>query len=270
MEPNTEIKPEDKPKVDFDTKKWLYSFTAKNPKGDDAKFYLLKPMRSLRQLGEIEYAKQLSVFVRSGLLPKAAWNTILENLGGTISDSEARNYSDAKRRFFEASLEKSKLEVKPDLSDEEKEKMFDYNYVIEQAQKDIQSFELEQIYVFENTAEAKARNSTVQWWLTQLSYKNEKQQFFVGNSVDEKLDWYDMLDYSGNNVDELFQVKVGQRFNYLITLWFLGRISTPEEFAAADAASLKSDEDDETPKATIPLAIANAPEASDSAPVTTE
>lgn len=229
-------------KATFDTKKWLHSFKATDPKGVEQTFYILRPLRSLRQLGEIEYAKQLALFVKAGLLPKAAWNTILENLGGTVSQSEAETYSGAKRRFFELSIEKNELEIKADLTDDEKDRLIMLSQGIDEARKDIQAFELEQIYVFENTAEAKARNATVQWWLTQLSYKGEKEQFFQGRTVDEKLDWYDELDSSGDDAKDLFAIQIGQRMNYLVTLWFLGRISSWEDFADTDRASNKDTE----------------------------
>ncbi len=244
MEQGTE---EVKNKAPFDTKKWLHSFKVKNHKGEEQTFFILKPLRSLRQLGEIEYAKQLAVFVKSGLLPKAAWNAILENLGGTVSVPEAEAYNGAKRRFFELSIEKNELEVKNSLTDDEKDRLIMLSQGIDEAKKDIQAFELEQIYVFENTAEAKARNATVQWWLTQLSYKGEREQFFQGKTVDEKLDWYDELDSSGENPKDSFLIQIGQRMNYLITLWFLGRISTWEDFAETDRAAEKPEATEETP-----------------------
>jgi|694.fasta_scaffold13505_3 hypothetical protein len=230
---------QDKP--DFDTKKWIYSFIAKNNKNEEKRFYILKPSRSLRQLGEVEYAKQLASFVKAGLLPKAAWNTILENLGGTISNSEAEDYTKAKRTFFESSIELNKLNQLPELDNKQKLQKAKLELQIEESKREIQTFELEQIYIFENTAEAKARNATIQWWLTQLAYKSEDEQFFNGENYDEMLDWYDQLD--PDNEDEAFIIKVGQRFNYLITLWFLNRISNWQDFKDSDSGSNRSADD---------------------------
>jgi hypothetical protein len=226
----------------FDTKKWLYSFAAKNNKGEEKKFFISKPSRSLRQLGEVEYAKQLAAFVKAGLLPKAAWNTILENLGGTVSNSEAEAYTSAKRDFFESSIELNKLNQLPELNSEQQRQKRKLELKIEDSKRDIQTFELEQIYIFENTAEAKARNMTIQWWLSQLSYEDENQKFFKGDNFDEMLDWYDQL--SPDSEDEAFLIKIGQRFNYLITLWFLNRISTWQDFKDSDSGSIKQESGD--------------------------
>jgi hypothetical protein len=231
--------------IDFDKKKWLYAFNAKDNDGNDKTFFILKPTRSMRQLGELEYAKQLAFYVKNGLLPKAAWNTILDNLGGTISEPDAKKYADARREFFDLSIEKGKLEVKSNLTKSEKDKLEELNFKIEDAKSTIQSMELEQIYVFENTAEAKARNHTIQWWLVNMAYKSESESFFPGKTIDEKLDWYDSLDSSNDNKNDEFLISVGQRINYLVTLWFLGRVSTPEEFFAADSESTKNSNDGE-------------------------
>lgn len=226
-------------KADFDTKKWLYAFKSKKPNGEENTFYIAKPSRTLKQMGEIEYAKQLAIFVKSGLLPKAAWNTILDNLGGTVSDSEAKDYTETRKRFFELSLELNKLEQVDNLNDEQQSKYLEIKQGIEEAKKDIQAFELEQIYIFENTAEAKARNMTIQWWLTELSYKNENEKFFAGDSFDSKLDWYDEL--NTDNEEDAYLIKIGQKFNYLITLWFLNRIHGWQDFATVDLASKKEE-----------------------------
>jgi hypothetical protein len=236
-ENNIQPEKEAEMKANFDTKKWLYAFKSKTPEGEENTFYILKPSRTLRQMGEIEYAKQLASFVKSGLLPKAAWNTILENLGGTISESEAQAYTDARKKFFEYSIEINKLEQVSELNEEQKVKLAELQEAIDQTKKDIQTFELEQIYIFENTAEAKARNMSIQWWLTELAYKNENEKFFEGATFDQKLDWYDGLNIDDEN--DAYIIKIGQRFNYLITLWFLNKINGWQDFTLVDSASQK-------------------------------
>ena len=221
--------------IKIDSKKWLYAFYSKL-NGENKKFYILKPNRKLRQEGELEYAKQLAKFVKAGLLPKAAWGTILDNSGGTISESEAQSYTQAKNTFFELSLELNKLQQQ-ESNEERNKKVEDLMLDIEIVKNKIQSFELEQIYIFENTAEAKARNATIEWWLCKLSTCENEVLFFEGKNIEEQLDWYDSLD--PNKEEEFEKIKIGQKFSYLITLWYLNKISSFEEFKEADLSKNK-------------------------------
>lgn len=224
----------EKPKPDIDLKKWLYSFVIKDGENSH-KFYILKPTRTLKQRGEIEYAKQLSMFVKSGLLPKAAWSTILDNLGGTISESDAKEYEENRKAFIEKSIELEKLtksDTEENIDGEKQIKIATLKADISIAQLTMQRFELEQVYIFENTADAKARNATIQWWLSELAYKNENESFFKGNTFEEKMDWYDGL--SPENNTDAIMLRAGKKFSYLITIWFLGRVNSWEDFYSAD------------------------------------
>ena len=93
--------------------KWLYEFDAKNViKKDDGtqetvnkKFALLKPNRRLREDGELFYAAETSRFAKAGVLPKAAWGTILSNGGGSISEQEREQYGNLLLKFRDLSFE---------------------------------------------------------------------------------------------------------------------------------------------------------------------
>lgn len=236
-----EVEKSNIPKPDIDLKKWLYSFSIKSASGQDNKFYILKPTRSSKQKGEIEYAKQLGFFVKNGLLPKAAWSTILDNLGGTVSENDAKNYEKNRNLFIEKSIELNKINQKSELSEEDKLNITKLESEIGAAQMEMQAFELEQIYIFENTAEAKARNATIQWWMTELAYKNENEKFFQGNTFEEQMDWYDTL--NDKNPDDEIKLKAGQKFSYLITMWFLNRINSWEEFYKIDIGTAQNSKD---------------------------
>lgn len=232
-----EQKTENLPKPDIDLKKWLYSFTIKD-KEKEHKFYILKPTRTMKQRGEIEYAKQLGFFVKSGLLPKAAWSTILDNLGGTISESEAKEYENNRRNFVEKTIALEKINQKENITAEDNVELAKLKAEISLTELEMQKFELEQIYIFENTAEAKARNGTIQWWLSEIAYRNENETFLKGNNFDEKMDWYESLDPENEN--DAIMLRAGRRFGYLITMWFLGRINSWEDFYNSDTENKES------------------------------
>jgi len=215
-------------------KTWMYKFDVTNKVNKDngetvedkVKLALLKPNRKLKEDGELFYAKEVSRFAKAGVLPKAAWGTILSDGGGSISEKEREVYGELLLKFRDASFELQSILIKTESERTEAEKKRS-----DEIRKEIQSFESSQISIFENTAEAKARNRTILWWVLFTSYieKNgEYVSFFDGETFDEKLNSYDIFEDS-NSESSINLISI-RRLTYLITLWFLGKVETEEDF----------------------------------------
>jgi hypothetical protein len=230
--------------------KWLYKFDAKNViKKDDGSqetivknFALLKPNRRLREDGELFYAAETSRFARAGVLPKAAWGTILSNGGGSISEQEREQYGTLLLKFRDLSFELQSILIKGEGERSESEKLRSNDLIndLDDIRREIQNFESSQIAIFENTAEAKARNRTILWWVMNLSYKEENGDYtplFEGSSFEDKLVEYDNLEEEEDKNE--FVLSSIRRITYLITLWFLGRADTEEDFKSFDNNFLK-------------------------------
>jgi len=230
--------------------KWLYEFDSKHLiKKDDGsqeiiskKFALLKPNRRLREDGELFYAAETSRFAKAGVLPKAAWGTILSNGGGSISDQEREQYGNLLLKFRDLSFELQSILIKgeSERSDAEKLRSDELINNLDDIRREIQNFEASQISIFENTAEAKARNRTILWWVMNLSYEKDGDNYkpiFKGENFEEKLLQYDSFEEEENKYE--FLLGVIRRITYLVTLWFLGRVDTVEDFVLFDNNFLK-------------------------------
>jgi len=227
--------------------KWFYEFDTKEKVNKDngetitniKKFGILKPNRRLREDGELFYASETSRFARAGVLPKAAWGTILSNGGGSISEKEREIYGNLLLEFRNYSFDLQSILIKPesDRTEQEKVKSEELLEKLEDIRKEIQSFESSQLSIFENTAEAKARNRAILWWVLQLSYsQNEQNEYvpvFSGETFEEKLESYDF--YEEDQKEDSFILGVIRRLTYLITLWFLGRIDSLDDFKQFDS-----------------------------------
>jgi len=232
--------------MDKNNKNWLYEFEATNSvKKDDGsnekiikKFSILRPNRRLREDGELFYAAETSRFAKAGVLPKAAWNTILSDGGGSISEKERELYGNLLLKFRDASFELQSILIKSDSdrTDAEKKRSDLLIQELEEIRREIQSFESSQISIFENTAEAKARNRAILWWLLSLANQKddsgEYKPLFSGATFEEKLDAYDFIEESEK--EDGFMLSVIRRITYLITLWFLGRAESIEDFKQFD------------------------------------
>jgi hypothetical protein len=196
----------------------------------------------LREDGELFYATETSRFAKAGVLPKAAWGTILSNGGGTISDQDREQYGNLLLKFRDLSFELQSILIKgeSDRTEVEKNRSNELIQDLDNIRRDIQNFEASQIAIFENTAEAKARNRTILWWVMNLSYEKDGENYksiFEGPSFEDKLLQYDGLEENENKYE--FLLGVMRRITYLITLWFLGRAETKEDFQDFDKSFLK-------------------------------
>jgi hypothetical protein len=234
----------------MDNKKWYYKFQGSRQVNNEdgtsttetASFAILKPNRKMREEGELFFASETSRFAKAGVLPKAAWNTILSNGGGTISDDQREVYGGLLNQFRDKSFELQSLLVKTDgeRNEEEKAKLDKLTVEMEEIRRKIQSFESQQINIFENTAEAKARNRAILWWVTNLAYKEVDGNYvplFNEETFEQKLDKYDEIEQAEDNG---FMMGMLRKITYLITLWFLGRAEKEEDFAEFSLA-LESD-----------------------------
>lgn len=234
----------------MDNKKWYYEFEIEQDeqKEDGSsekkthKFAILKPNRRLREDGELFFASETSRYAKAGVLPKAAWNTILANGGGTISEEQREHYGKILIDFRDKSYDIQALLIKSDgnRTDEDKKKLDDLTASLNEIRQEIQTFESSQVNIFENTAEAKARNRAILWWVANLAFKQVDGNFvpfFNAPTFEEKLDQYDEIEQSDNP----FLLDVLRRITYLITLWFLGRAETTEDFAQLDKDLLSKD-----------------------------
>lgn len=226
--------------------KWLYTFTHKDNLGVSHNFGFLKPNRRLKEDGEVFFAAEVSRYAKAGVLPKAAWGTILSNSGGIISDEERERYGQLLLEFQElsSSIQKILSVDEKDQTEEILKELKEKTDRINDIRSDIQSFESSQISIFENTAEAKARNKTILWWVLNLVCKiNEDGSYSnvcTGKTFNDKLEQYDLIEDAETNDNYLENVL--KRSAYLITLWFLGRIDSKNDFALYDQDYSKREE----------------------------
>ena len=236
--------------MEKDNKKWVYKFEAEKISADKKSneklnFAILKANRRIKEDGELFYASETSRFAKAGVLPKAAWNTILSNGGGTISDEERQEYGKLLSDFRDKSFDLQSLLISSEgtRTSEQNQKITDLSSDLDDIRRKLQSFEADQINIFENTAEAKARNRTILWWVLNLSYQEKDGKFeplFKGASFDEKLDSYDKIEEESS--EDTFLMEVIKRITYLVTLWYLGRVETEEDFKQLDEAAQKQEE----------------------------
>lgn len=218
--------------------------TSKNDKGESVttetevekdvqqQVFLRKPNRSLYDEAELFYGVKLSEGIKAGLLTRALLAKRFSNDGGVLSEDEKGRYADLYLKLYESQLDIDRLSglAGADKSNENTETLDNLMRESADIRRELTDFEMAQSSLFEQTAENRARNKTILWWMLSLSYlENEEGKseiVFSGDSYEEKLAAYDELEES----EEEFDVELLKKLVYYVSFWYVGKINTQEEF----------------------------------------
>lgn len=208
------------------------SITSKVKENISRKFFIKKPTRSLFEEAELFYAVKLSEGIKAGLLTRSLLAKRYANDGGALSDIEKEKYAEYYVRLFDKQNQFQKLSIKDktERSKEEQEEFEKLTTEIITIRNEIQDFEIAQASLFDQTAENRARNKTILWWILHLSYLVDKEGkeacLFGDSSFEERLAIYDGFEESK---DEWLKTVV-KKFAFYVSFWYMGRASTQEEF----------------------------------------
>ena len=197
------------------------------------KLGIKKPTRSLFDEAELFYGVRLSEGIKAGLLTRALLAKRFNNDGGVLSEEEQKEYNDLYNDFLNLQVDFQKLSLKQESlrTDEEKNELAKIIEKMTETREMIQKYEMAQANLFEQTAENRARNKTIMWWVLQLSLiegeDKKLKQLFGDSTYDEKLKKYDEIEESELGLEKIAL----QKLLYLISFWYIGRAATQEEFS---------------------------------------
>jgi hypothetical protein len=218
--------------------------TKKVKKKEQVKVFLRKPTRALFDEAELFYGVRLSEGIKAGLLTRALLSKRFTNDGGVLSEEEKNVYATLYVALFERQNEFQKLSIKDESERTEQEKIRYKEVVGEltELRTQIQDFETAQASLFDQTAENRARNKTILWWVLQLAYafdeKGREYPFFGEGDYYSKIKVYDNIEENGTDFENL----VCRKLAYFVSFWYVGRASSQEEFQKLAAATLEVDE----------------------------
>jgi hypothetical protein len=207
-------------------------------------FGLLKPGRSMKEEAEIFHAGLMNEYVISrGLMTRQQLLKRYANDGGSMSEPEKKRYAEllAETLKQEEALERVQINL-DNLKEEEKEKKIqEITEKLVGARVAIQEIISAQNNLYEHTAETKAEEKTIFWWMLKLAYiKKDNKDFvpyFGPGSIEERVAKYDELEES----EDSFSREVIKRFLWYVSLWYNGQVSTEEDFKRLESNFKETD-----------------------------
>lgn len=207
--------------------------TKKVKKNVPIKLAIKKPTRGLFDEAELFYGVKLSEGIKAGLLTRALLAKRFSNDGGIFSELDKEEYTKLYVGLFDLQSKFQKLSLKDETkrTDEEKKEYRELVNKISSTKEKLQDYEFAQASLFDQTAENRARNKTIMWWVLFLSLMETKDgkytDMFLGSTFEDKIASYDLIE---DGKDDSWEKVALSKLIYLISFWYTGRASTQEEF----------------------------------------
>jgi len=205
------------------------SITTKVKEDKPVFFAIKRPSRNEKEEGEMNRAAHFALCVERGIITQAALRKKYGDTGGVYTNDEEKQYSILRQKLRE-SLEQYQLYSVNAVTEEEKakrDKVFDEIFEI---RRKIMEFENSATLFYQDTAESKARNKLIEYFILFLTYykddvSKEWAPFFKGDTIEEKLKKLSELE----DGDDPVYLKVGEKLAFVITLLLTSPNLTKEE-----------------------------------------
>ena len=191
------------------------------------KVILKKPSRRQIEEADLEYSVEMSRCVKKGILTKAMLVKKYSDTGGLMSETEAKTLYEYYQKLGELHREYSENQVLA------KDEVRDKALTLEMAEIRDKIVKIEMAYqnLFEHTADMKAQNRLLIWYilnLTLIQGESDKtpKLYFKGDSFEDRLDDY----YEKEESDDEQYFLIVKKISTIAAYWFYNQASSKEEF----------------------------------------
>ena len=196
---------------------------------------LRKPTRTQLEDGDMFYSIWLNKYIKMGLLTRAMLAKQHLDVGGSLTEEEKQRYAQLYVRLYEKqqAVQRFGLKSPQERSNDENERLAKAVEELGVIRKELTDFEAVQASMFDHTADIKARNKTITWYLLHLtnvtegdSDDDESRPLFAGETYDDKYESYMELDETD---DPVYLASI-DKLSSLTTIWYMSGVSSQDDF----------------------------------------
>ena len=191
---------------------------------------IYQPSRRQVEDADMEFSVEMSKCIKRGILTKAMLAKKYSDSGGLLTEDDSNNLMRLYRELSETQESLGRLLSKKDKSDAEQKRADDLTEKFSEIRKKIVDLETTYQNVFNHTADTKAQNKTILWYMLNLSYVQaegqEAEPLFTGSTTEEKEDSYYEKDEGG---DEIFDLSKEKLMTF-ISFWYFSQAPSEEDF----------------------------------------
>jgi hypothetical protein len=180
-----------------------------------------QPNRREMEEAELEYSVEMSKCIKNGILTKAMLAKKYSDSGGLMAEEDAQSLTRLYLKFGELSNDVTRLMAKKKPSSSETKKINEFRGKLGQTRKEIIDMESSYSSLFNHTADSRAQNKAVMWYLLHLAYirkdnEDNSVQIFNGETFQDKIDEYYRLEEEGS---DLYDV-ISSKLSTYVSFWY--------------------------------------------------
>jgi hypothetical protein len=196
-------------------------------------FFIKRPSRRELEEAELEYSVEMSRCVKRGILTKAMLAKKYSDTGGIFSEDEAKNYTELYKQILDLQNEYIRLDSADKKEPKQIKRFEKVKLEISEAKRQIIEIESNFQSFFDHTADIKAQNRLLLWYVINLTYiQNENDEnpipYFEGADFEAKIEDY----YKKEESNDQFYFSAIKKASTILAFWFFNQASEPQEFDA--------------------------------------
>jgi hypothetical protein len=200
----------------------------KKPTSHDVTIY--QPSRRQVEDADMEFSIEMSKCIKKGILTKAMLAKKYSDSGGLLSEEDSQKLVRSYSELAEIQTNLSKLMSKKSKSKEDEESVTSLTEEFAEVRRAIVDLETTYQAVFNHTADTKAQNKTILWYLVNLTFSKGPdgvdRPLFQGEDYEDKLDSYYEKDENGDPIYDLAKEKLMA----FVSFWYFSQNTTEEDF----------------------------------------
>ena len=208
-----------------------YTVTETVKKDVPVKIILKDPNRRQLEEADIEYSIEMSKCIKKGILTKAMLAKKYSDSGGLLSEEDATTLTKRYAQLGELQNKYSRTSSKPKKTPAEEKRMGELLGEMAEVRREIVDMETSYSSLFNHTADSKAQNKVLLWYMVHLSHYQEDESdeikpFFNAEDSEGKIDQYYEMDENGNELFDLAKDKIAT----VLSFWYYSANATKEDF----------------------------------------
>lgn len=190
-----------------------------------------KPTRRDLEEAELEFSVEMSKCVKKGILTKAMLAKKYSDSGGLMSEDDAKSLVDAYKHIFDLQNEYARLEIIQNKTDKQIERVEVMSTELAKVRRQIVELESNYQSLFDHTADVKAQNRLILWYVVMLTYIQEEADdvevpLFGKGDFDERLEKY----YEKEESEDSLYFLIAKKAATVLAFWFFNQASDKKSF----------------------------------------